>query len=66
MQRLHVGIVGEAGTIIHASRSRSAVIEEPSVEFQLDAEWLRRVPLVQVIEWARGQVGRLHVELPTR
>jgi hypothetical protein len=27
---------------------------------------LRRVPLVQVIEWARGQVGRLHVELPTR
>lgn len=66
MQRLHVGIVSEAGTIIHASRSRSAVIEEPDVEFQLDAEWLRRVSLAQVIDWGRGQVGRLHVELPTR
>lgn len=66
MQRLHVGIVSEASTIIHASRSRSAVIEEPDVEFQLDAEWLRRVPLTQVSEWARTQVGRAHVELPTR
>jgi hypothetical protein len=66
MQRLHVGIVGEAGTIIHASRSRSAVIEEHDVDFQLDAEWLRRVPLVQLIEWARTQIGRPHLELPTR
>jgi hypothetical protein len=66
MQRLHVGIIGEAGTILHASRSRSAVIEEPSVEFQLDAQWLRRVPLAAVVEWARTQVGRLHVELPMR
>jgi hypothetical protein len=66
MQRLHVGIISEAGTIIHASRSRSAVIEEPGVEFQLDAEWLRRVPLAAVVEWARTQVGRPHVELPMR
>jgi hypothetical protein len=66
MQRLHVGIVGEAGTIIHASRSRSAVIEEPGVEFQLDAEWLRRVSLVEVLEWGRTQIGRPHIELPTR
>ena len=66
MQRLHVGIISEAGTIIHASRSRSAVIEEQNVEFQLDAEWLRRVSLVHVIEWARGQVGLPHVQLPTR
>jgi hypothetical protein len=66
MQRLHVGIVSEAGTIIHASRSRSAVIEEPEVEFQLDAEWLRRVSLAQLLDWARTQVGRPHLELPTR
>lgn len=66
MQRLHVGIVSEVGTIIHASRSRSAVIEEPEVEFQLDAEWLRRVSLVQVIEWSRTQVGHAHLELPVR
>jgi hypothetical protein len=66
MQRLHVGIVSEAGTIIHASRSRSAVIEEPDVEFQLDAQWLRRVPLTQLLEWSRAQLGRPHLELPTR
>lgn len=66
MQRLHVGIVSEAGTILHASRSRSAVIEEPDVEFQLDAEWLRRVPLATLLGWARTQIGRPHLELPTR
>jgi hypothetical protein len=66
MQRLHVGIVSEAGTIIHASRSRSAVIEEPDVDFQLDAEWLRRVPLAQLVEWGRTQIGRAHLELPVR
>jgi NlpC/P60 family len=66
MQRLHVGIVSEAGTIIHASRSRSAVIEEPAVEFQLDAEWLRRVSLTQLLEWSRTQIGRPHLELPIR
>jgi hypothetical protein len=66
MQRLHVGIISEAGTIIHASRSRSAVIEEPAVDFQLDAEWLRRVTLARVLEWGRTQIGRPHIELPTR
>lgn len=66
MQRLHVGIVGEAGTIIHASRSRSAVIEEPSVEFQLDAQWIRRVSLAKLLEWGHTQVGRPHLELPQR
>ena len=66
MQRLHVGIVSEVGTIIHASRSRSAVIEEPNVEFQLDAEWLLRVRLAKMIDWARTQIGRPHVELPIR
>jgi hypothetical protein len=66
MQRLHVGIVSEAGTILHASRSRSAVIEEPDVEFQLDAEWLRRVSLANLLDWGRTQAGRPHLELPAR
>jgi hypothetical protein len=66
MQRLHVGIISEAGTILHASRSRSAVIEELALEFQLDAEWMRRVPLAAVVDWARTQVGQPHVELPMR
>jgi hypothetical protein len=66
MQRLHVGVVGERGTIIHASRTRAATIEQPQVDFQLDAEWLRRVELDELLDWARTQVGRAHVELPTR
>ncbi|PRQ03870.1 Gamma-DL-glutamyl hydrolase precursor [Enhygromyxa salina] len=66
MQRLHVGIVGDSGTIIHASRSRAAVIEEPQVEFQLDAQWLHRVSIERLVSWALGQAGRAHVELPRR
>lgn len=58
MQRLHVGIVGVDETIVHASRSRSMVIEESQLEFQLDAEWLRRVRLAEVLAWAETQVGR--------
>jgi hypothetical protein len=66
MQRLHVGIVSEVDTIIHASRSRSAVIEEFSLDFQLDAVWIRRVSLLQLLEWGHTQIGRPHLELPMR
>lgn len=66
MRRLHVGIVAEVDTIIHASRSRAAVIEAPQVEFQLDAQWLRRVPMSALIDWGRSQAGREHVALPGR
>lgn len=66
MQRLHVGIVAGDHTIIHASRSRAAVIEEPQVEFQLDAQWLRRVSLAALLDWSHTQAGRAHLELPTR
>lgn len=66
MQRLHVGIVGEADTIIHASRSRAAVIEEPQVEFQLDAKWLRRGSMSTLLDWGRTQAGREHLVLPAR
>jgi hypothetical protein len=66
MQRLHVGIVTEADTIIHASRSRAAVIEQPQVEFQLDAQWLRRASMSTLLDWGRSQAGREHLELPTR
>jgi hypothetical protein len=61
--RLHVGVIGD-GTVIHASRTRGRVIEEPDVEFLLDALWVRRVPLAELLEWARSQVGRANVALP--
>lgn len=63
MQRTHVGIATGRATIIHASRSRGAVIEEYGREFEADAEWIRRVTWPQVVEWARAQVGRPHVDL---
>ncbi|PRQ01184.1 C40 family peptidase [Enhygromyxa salina] len=66
MQRLHVGIVGPTDTIIHASRSRGMVIEAPQVEFQLDAEWLRRGSTAALLDWGRAQAQREHVELPLR
>lgn len=62
--RLHVGVITDGGTIVHASRSRGRVIEEPAVEFQLDATWLRRVPLAQLLEWGASQAGRNCIELP--
>ncbi|KIG18726.1 N-acetylmuramoyl-L-alanine amidase [Enhygromyxa salina] len=66
MQRLHVGIVGAADTIIHASRSRGMVIEAPQVEFQLDAAWLRRGSAAALRDWGLQQAGRHYVELPMR
>ncbi|MFO7565971.1 MAG: C40 family peptidase [Enhygromyxa sp.] len=63
--RSHVGLATGRGTVIHASRSRDAVLEEPAREFESDAEGLRRVRRQAVVEWSRGQIGRAHVELPT-
>lgn len=64
--RTHVGVLTEAGTILHASRSRDAVLDERAVEFEADAEWLRRVPLGRLVDWAQGEVGQDSVRLPRR
>ena len=67
--RTHVGIATGAGTVIHASRSRNAVLVEPVAEFETDAEWLRRVPWPAIVAWSRTHVGRPHLEpseLPAR
>lgn len=64
MQRTHVGIVSAGGAVVHASRSRGAVIEQSGAEFEGDAEWIRWVGWEQVVAWSRGQVGRTHVALP--
>jgi hypothetical protein len=64
--RTHVGIATGRGTVIHASRSRNSVLEEPLAEFETDAEWLRRVRWEAIVAWSRTQIGRAHVRLPTR
>ena len=64
MQRIHVGILAGEGRILHASRTHAAVIEQPAVEFQLDAEWIRHVGRAQLCAWGQTQVGRESVELP--
>lgn len=66
MQRLHVGILSGEGMIVQASRTRDAVVEQPVVEFQLDAEWMRHVARGQLDAWARANVGRDFLELPKR
>lgn len=62
--RSHVGLATGRGTVIHASRSRNAVLEESADEFESDAEWLRRVRRQAIVDWSRTQIGRPHVELP--
>jgi hypothetical protein len=62
--RSHVALASEHATVIHASRSRNAVIEEAAAAFECDAEWIRRVRWQAIVEWSRSQVGRPHVELP--
>jgi hypothetical protein len=64
--RTHVGILSDGGTVLHASRSRDAVVLEPAHELEADAEWLRRVPWPTLVAWSHAQVGRAHVELPSR
>lgn len=64
MQRLHVGIVGPEAAILHASRTRDAVIEEPLEAFERDATWTRHVGWIHLREWARTQAGRAHLQLP--
>src|SRR5690606_36145523 len=63
--RSHVGLATGRGTVIHASRSRNAVLDEPADEFERDAEWLRRVRWQTIVAWSRAQIGRPHVELPS-
>lgn len=65
-QRTHVGLAGEQGTVVQASRTRSAVVEITMDDYLVDAGWLVRVPLVDMIAWARTQVGRYAIELPVR
>jgi hypothetical protein len=65
-QRTHVGLAGEEGTVVQASRTRSAVVEIPLDDYLVDAGWLVRVPLADMIAWARTHVGRHTLELPTR
>jgi len=64
MQRLHVGILSGDGQILHASRTRDAVVEQPLDAFERDASWLRGVGWMHLREWARTQVGRAQLELP--
>lgn len=64
MQRIHVGILAGEGRILHASRTHAAVIDQPTVEFQLDAEWIRHVERAHLCAWGQTQVGRKNVELP--
>jgi cell wall-associated NlpC family hydrolase len=61
--RTHVGIATGRGTVIHASRSRNSVLEEPVSEFESDAQWLRRVAWPEIVAWSRTQAGRRHLEL---
>lgn len=65
-RRTHVGLAGEQGTVVQASRTRSAVVEIALAEYLLDAASMVRVPLVDVLAWARTQVGRPAVELSPR
>lgn len=62
--RSHVAMASGRATVIHASRSRSGVIEERASEFEGDAEWIRRVRWQAIVDWSRTQVGRPNVELP--
>jgi cell wall-associated NlpC family hydrolase len=64
--RTHVGLAAEPGMVVQASRTRSAVIEMALDDYRLDAAWLARVPLGDMIGWARTQAGRSFVELPDR
>jgi hypothetical protein len=63
--RTHVGILTSADMVLHASRSRDAVVLEPACGFEADAEWLRRVPWPTLVAWSETQVGREHLELPS-
>jgi hypothetical protein len=65
-RRTHVGLAGEQGTVVQASRTRSAVVEIALADYLLDAAWMVRVPLVDMLAWARTQVGRHAIDLPTR
>ncbi len=65
-QRTHVGLAGEHGTVVQASRTRSAVIEIGLADYLGDAGWLVRVPLTDVLAWANTQVGRDTLVLPIR
>ncbi len=63
MQRMHVGIASGDGAVVHASRTRGGVVEEPARELEADAQWLRRVGWDAVLGWSRTQAGHAHVEL---
>ncbi|MFV8752826.1 C40 family peptidase [Nannocystaceae bacterium ST9] len=65
-RRTHVGLASERGTVVQASRTRSAVVEIALDDYLADAGWRIRVPLVDVLAWARTQVGREAIELPVR
>jgi len=58
MARTHVGIATGAGTVIHASRSRAAVVVEAGAVLEGDAEWIRWVGWERIVDWGVRQVGR--------
>lgn len=65
-RRTHVGLTSERGTIVQASRTRSAVVEVALADYLADAGWQARVAPADLLTWSRTQVGRDAIELPNR
>ncbi|GEM_PF-1994561 len=63
--RTHVGIAAGPGRIVQASLSHRRVIEQEMGAYLDDAQWQRVLPLPRVLTWARAQVGRESIALPS-